>query len=93
MQRPAARDTDRRRYRNIEAKYGEDPARFLAEGLDLDPRPRIRGIESLELLQKWQEVELEVGPRKAVIAAINARKDELEANSVDAEVTPAEVSV
>jgi len=66
---------------------GEDPRRYLLvdagrDQLGDDPllfaKSRIEGIDRLDVLDYWLDAEVEVGPRKKVIAWINRRKDELE---------------
>ena len=56
---------------------GEDPARFLCT--DMSPYPRIRGLESVALVDAYLDVETDRDtPRKGVVAALNQRKDALE---------------
>jgi hypothetical protein len=81
MDKPAAKDRDRPSYPELESKHGEDPARILYS--DMDPRPRIRGIQSLALLRAYVEVEGDrEEPRKHVIAAINQRLQAVQSQSV-----------
>lgn len=77
MNRPAADKRDRPRFPEYEEEFGEDPSRFLYCGVD--PRPRIRGIQSVGLARAWLDVEVKRpgGPRQEVIAAINKRIAEL----------------
>lgn len=73
---------DRPRYPEYEDQFGEDPARFLWSPSGDVPRlaiARIRGIVDPDLLDAYQDVEVEIGPRRSVIAALNEREDELEA--------------
>lgn len=42
------------------------------------PIARIRGIQRMDRLKAFQDVEVELGPRKKIMAAINQRKTELE---------------
>ena len=92
----SASQTDRKRYPDIVAEHGEDPARFLdcelvergPEGTDRSRKrlaiARIRGIDSLALLQQWIRVENDLGrgpdgtARNAVIEHLIARKQTLE---------------
>lgn len=91
---------DRATYPEIKDKIGEDPARFLDTrdpegfGSDIGDTPelalafaRIRGIQSIDVLDKWFEVEQDLpqGPRRHVVSELSARKKELE----DAEEQPA----
>lgn len=78
MSRPAATRRDRPRFPEYEDEFGEDPSRFLYSGVD--PQPRIRGIESIDLARAWMTVEIERpgGPRQQVVGWINQRITELE---------------
>lgn len=69
--------TDRRRYPEYIDEFGEDPSRFLNSGLD--PHARIRGLESVALVEAYLDVETDrSSPRKEVVAHLNQRKAELE---------------
>lgn len=84
-------------YPEIEERIGENPARFLdardPDGFGLDgdgdaPElalafARIDGIRSVEVCRAWLEVEVDLHdePRSSVIAALNERKAELEAQT------------
>lgn len=85
---------DRPRYPDLKAEYGEDPARFLwsRDGdVPMLAIARIRGIDDSDLLDAYQRVEVEIGPRRSAIAAINRRQDQLEDRDEEAAET-AEVS-
>ena len=84
---------NRPRYPAVEAEIGEDPARFLwtrsTDGRDTGQgdspelalaMARIRGIRSPATVQAWINVEadLDIGPRKHIIAALNRRKSALD---------------
>ena len=71
--RRAAHRSDRPRYPDVQAEVGEDPARYLHQ-LDETTFARIRGIIDEDVLDAWFEVETDIGPRKEVIAALNARR-------------------
>lgn len=98
------RPQHRPRYPEIKAEIGEDPARFLwtrsADGRDTGQgdspelalaMARIRGMRSLETVQAWVTVEadLDIGPRKHVIGALNRRKSALEGDGADSAGEPA----
>ncbi|ELZ84440.1 hypothetical protein C453_12876 [Haloferax elongans ATCC BAA-1513] len=79
---------DRPQFPRIEEDEGEDPARFLAEPLEADygdgasgmlALARIRGIESLSLLNAYRLVERELhgGERKTIKEALDEREQEL----------------
>jgi hypothetical protein len=73
MNRPAASEPDRPTYPQYREQFGEDPARFLCG--DMDPMPRIRGLEDPELIQAYLDVETDRDdPRKHVIAALDKRR-------------------
>ncbi len=75
----ASGSPDRRRYPEYIDAFGEDPARFLCTGMS--PYPRIRGLESLALVDAYLDVETDrEHPRKGVVAALNQRKADLEAD-------------
>lgn len=81
----------RAEYPEIKERIGEDPARFLDADLDDEDSAalaaaRIRGIRSVDVVQGWIEVEadLDRGPRRDVMAALNQRKSAIED---DVEVT------
>jgi hypothetical protein len=87
MKRSASRT--REEYPEVAAEIGEDPARFLDYPIiepDQNSSPmllakaRIRGIESLDVVDGWFEVEtsLDRGPRKKVLAMLNQRRAQLE---------------
>lgn len=76
------------------ARLGENPARFLAEQIDVDTGAgtsgelifaRIRGIATRELVDYWEGVERWLArrkgrdPRENVLEALNQRREELEA--------------
>lgn len=65
--------SDRPRYPGLVEEIGEDPASYLHQ-LDETAFARIRGIVDEDVLDAWFEVEVELGPRKKVIAALNARR-------------------
>jgi hypothetical protein len=79
----------REEYPKVAAAIGEDPARFLDCPISapdqersspmLVAKARIRGIESLDVVDGWMEVEtsLDRGPRKKVIAMLNQRRAQL----------------
>lgn len=69
--------SDRPQYPDIAEAIGEDPARYLHQ-LDETTFAGIRGIVDEDVLDAWFEVEVELGPRKKVIAALNARRAALE---------------
>jgi len=73
----ASAESDRRRYPEYIEAFGEDPARFLCS--DLDPHARIRGLESVALVEAYLDVETDrSSPRKEVVAHLNQRKADLE---------------
>ena len=75
-----ASTTERRRYPEYLDELGEDPSRFLNSGLD--PHARIRGLESVALVNAYLDVETDrETPRKAVVAHLNQRKAELAGES------------
>jgi len=103
MKRSASRT--REEYPEVAAAIGEDPARFLdypiiapgEEGSSpmLVAKARIRGIESLDVVDGWMEVEtsLDRGPRKKVVAMLNQRRAQLRDESdVDTTAEPTEVT-
>lgn len=86
--KPAASNV-REQFPEVAEMIGEDPARYLdtdlvsGEGVQDDTfESRVRGIDRLEVIQAWIEIEtsLERGPRRHVIARLNRRKRELEEN-------------
>lgn len=82
--RARAQENNWPEYPEYREKFGEDPARFLYA--EMDARPRIRGLESLELCRAWLDVETDVTPpRRRVVKAINERMDELRENQAGAE--------
>lgn len=73
--------------------FNEDAARFLGRPVPSSLgtiEARIRGIQSVELIDDWLECEIAVGPRQSVLAALNQRKAQLEAPDADAD--PREVT-
>lgn len=76
---------DRARYPSVEDAIGEDPARFLdrdTRGRDpLDalrlPIARIRGIDRLEVLARWQAVARDLDAHPAIIDALRTRGNTL----------------
>lgn len=77
MTRRASRGQDYPAFPRIWAKIGENPARFLTETNDLNPAPRIRGIHDEDVLECWLEVELDLGPRKRIMALLNQQRQYL----------------
>lgn len=76
---------DREEFPEIEAKIGEDPARFLDRDLLAESNPtmaecRIRGIDDLHVIARWMEVEhkLERDTRDRIVELLTQRKHELE---------------
>jgi len=75
--------------------YGDDPkaaaARFLYA--DLDPTPRIQGLETVAQVRAWQQVEADRDDaRQRVMAALNQRLRALRDGDADAEGDSQEVS-
>lgn len=63
-------------YPEYEAEFGEDPARILYH---LDPRPRIRCIDSVDLVRAYLDVETDRDePRNKVVAALDERLQHLQ---------------
>jgi hypothetical protein len=60
-------------------EIGEDPARFLATGLEI--APRVQGIQSERVLDVWAEVERDLfdPPREDVLEQLEARRQQLQA--------------
>ena len=74
----AMRGPDRPHHPEYKQEFDEDPARILNFGVQ-QACDRIAGIHDLNRLQAYLAVEVEdFGPRKAVIAAINRRKAEIQ---------------
>jgi hypothetical protein len=68
---------------------GYDDARKAAAArilyADLDPRPRIRGLETVAVCRAWLQVEGDRdAPRQQIIAAINQRLRALQDGDADA---------
>ena len=76
------------RFPDIEARHGEDPARFLEANKDL-ALARIHGIRDVELLQAFRAVEKQItdGGRSDVLEAIAERERELTGEDPIPEVT------
>lgn len=90
MTRPAA-SRSRRRYPEYREEYGEDPARFLC--VDVNPVPRIEGLESVGLCKAYLDVETDGGePRRHVIAALNQRLADLDDSSIAAKASGGEAT-
>jgi hypothetical protein len=82
-------DPSHETFPEVAAAIGEDPARFLDCSISppdqgrsspmLTAKARIRGIESLDVVDGWMEVEtsLDRGPRKKVVAMLNQRRAQL----------------
>lgn len=69
-------DEDRPRYPQMRERLGEDPARFLATGMD--PTPRISGIRDLGLANVYLQVARELdGCPQRVVDACERRRDHL----------------
>jgi hypothetical protein len=75
--RRSSHRSDRPRYPDIQAEIGEDPARYLHH-VDETTFARIRGIADSAVLDAWYSVEEDIGPRRRVIAALNARRAALD---------------
>ena len=101
----ASADPDHETFPAVADEIGEDPARFLdkpilAPGQEgsspmLTAKARIRGIESLDVLDGWFEVEtsLDRGPRKKVISMLNQRRAHLRDQSdVETDASSQEVT-
>lgn len=84
-----SREDARKRFPEIEARVGYDPVKYLDANLDIDeddefatatPIALIKGLDSLQEVQDWLTIELELdrGPREPIIAALNERKHFLE---------------
>lgn len=90
MTRAAASGCDHPSYPAYRERHGEDPARVLYH---MDPRPRIEVLESVALCRAYLDVETDRDePRKAVVAATNARLQALQdagAGDTDQEVASA----
>jgi len=76
-------------------QYDEDlkatAARFLYA--DLDPTPRIQGLETVAQVRAWQQVEADRDdPRTRVMAALNQRLRALRDGEADSEGDSTEVS-
>ena len=69
-------------YPAIEARIGENPARFLVDP-DETTYAVIRGIEDVKRLDCWFAIEEDLGPRKEVLAALNERREALSAGETD----------
>lgn len=74
MTRRAARGQDYPAFTEIWARIGENPARFLTETNDFDPKYRIRGINSETVLDDWYTVEEELGPRPRIMRRLNLQR-------------------
>lgn len=82
-EKPAASDCDHPQYPEYADQFGEDPARILYH--IKRPEARIRGLESVDLVRAYLDVETDrEEPRGEVVAALNRRQRELEATSADA---------
>lgn len=62
-----------------------DPERILTS--DLDPLPRIRGIDTVDEAREWIQVEIQTDgePRRRLIAALNQRIETLQIANACAE--------
>ena len=69
--------SNRPRYPDLVEAIGEDPARYLHQPDDTT-FARIRGIVDEDVLDAWFSVETDLGPRRKVIAALNARRAALD---------------
>lgn len=75
--KPAATQCNHPVYPHYEQQHGEDPARILHH--DLDPRPRIRGLKTTEIVRAYLDVETNRNnPREKIVAALNRRLDYLQ---------------
>jgi len=64
---------DYRKYPEYRERFGENPARFL--DVEMDARPRIRALESVELVRAWIDVETDRDePRPEIVAELNKRQ-------------------
>ncbi len=90
---------------SIEATIGYNPARFLDSTIertdrttDLTVKSLIRGIDDIETLRAWIEVEVDLGradggPRREIIKWLNRRQAQIESNDAAAPSTTAESDV
>lgn len=69
------RNTDRPSFERYAERFGEDPARFLAT--DMDPTPRIRGIEDVGLANAYVDVARQLDVFERVKTATERKRDEL----------------
>jgi hypothetical protein len=71
--------SDRPRHPDLEADWGEDPARFLSCSEHYLPVARIKGIQDPGLLSAYRAVELKHwGGRDVIMDAIAKREREIE---------------
>ena len=75
--RRPGRPSDRPEYPAIEARIGEDPARYLYEP-DETTFAVIRGINDETRLDCWFAIEEDLGPRKEVLVALNDRREAIQ---------------
>jgi len=85
---PAARD-EIPEYPEARARIGENPARYICA--DLDPAPRVRGIQSLRTIAEWERVAGDLGARRT-LQLVAERRAELEGEPVDDEPEPLQES-
>lgn len=66
-------ESDRLKFPDVEERFGEDPARFLATRMDIIPR--IRGIVDLGLCNMYLQVARQLDCSRRVVDAIERRRD------------------